>query len=243
MGDAMEHLSDVSVALPEDPADAALRGPHRDLALGGDGPAWRYPPEVSPFGTLGLEPDVDAWAALAALPGEFVALFHRPALSPTAGWTLMREIRVLQLAWAGAIALSPGEDPAFGLGSGPEPLGEADVPAMLELTAQTQPGPFLSQTIAFGGYLGIRRDGALAAMAGRRLHPEGWIEVSAVCTDPAHRGAGLARRVSAAVVDGILAEGARPFLHVLPTNPAVRLYEAMGFARVRETSILVAVRS
>jgi predicted GNAT family acetyltransferase len=77
-------------------------------------------------------------------------------------------------------------------------------------------------------------------MAGRRMQPPGWIEVSAVCSDPAYRGLGLARRVTAAVVGQIRADDAHPFLHVLPSNPARRLYESMGFVVLRE-SIITAV--
>jgi hypothetical protein len=44
------------------------------------------------------------------------------------------------------------------------------------------------QLTEMGRYLGIRRDGMLVAMAGERLHPPGWTEISAVCTDAAWRG-------------------------------------------------------
>ncbi|MEU4215657.1 GNAT family N-acetyltransferase [Actinoplanes sp. NPDC026623] len=54
--------------------------------------------------------------------------------------------------------------------------------------------------------------GALVAMADERLHPPGWTEISAVCTDPAHRGQGLATRLVRAVA-GIRARGEIPFLH------------------------------
>jgi hypothetical protein len=40
-------------------------------------------------------------------------------------------------------------------------LGAADVPEMLELVAQTEPGPFLNRTVELGDYLGIRRDGVV----------------------------------------------------------------------------------
>ena len=69
-----------------------------------------------------------------------------------------------------------------------EHLGEADVPAMLALTAMTKPGPFLQRTIEFGNYIGIYEDGELLAMAGERLHLRGYTEVSAVCTHPDHLG-------------------------------------------------------
>ena len=63
---------------------------------------------------------------------------------------------------------------------------------MLVLVAEAQPGPFLARTIEFGGYLGIRSQGRLIAMAGQRLRPPGYTEISAVATDPGHRRQGLA---------------------------------------------------
>ena len=52
---------------------------------------------------------------------------------------------------------------------------------MLELTAATEPGPFLPQTIRMGSYFGIRAsNGRLAAIAGERLKSTGFAEISAV---------------------------------------------------------------
>ena len=50
-------------------------------------------------------------------------------------------------------------------------------------------------------------------MAGERLHPQGWTEISAVCTDPAYRGQGLATRLVSAVAAGIAERGDRVLLH------------------------------
>jgi hypothetical protein len=93
-------------------------------------------------------------------------------------------------AWAGG-TVRPRRRPA------PAPdaarLGAADVPEILDLIDRTQPGPFRRRTVELGTYLGLRSaDGRLIAMAGERLHPAGWTEISAVCTDPAHRRKGLA---------------------------------------------------
>jgi predicted GNAT family acetyltransferase len=73
-------------------------------------------------------------------------------------------------------------------------------------------------------------------MAGERLHPAGWTEISAVCTDPEHRGQGLAGRLVRAVAAGIVARNETPFLHARGTNvDAIRLYRRLGFA-LRVTS-------
>jgi ribosomal protein S18 acetylase RimI-like enzyme len=107
----------------------------------------------------------------------------------------------------------------------------------LGLVELTRPGPFAARTIDFGGYVGIRRAGQLVAMAGRRLQVPGWIEVSAVCTHPDHRGRGLSRRLMNAVIGGIEDAGQLPFLHVVPENPAMSLYERLGFIHHLEATV------
>jgi ribosomal protein S18 acetylase RimI-like enzyme len=122
-------------------------------------------------------------------------------------------------------------------------LGAADVPDMLDLVARTRPGPFEPDTYRMGTYLGIRHDGALVAMAGERIRPPGWSEISAVCTDPAHRGRGLATRLIRAVGAVIRERGEVPFLHAAGSNTtAIRLYEHMGFTLRRRVQF-AALRS
>ena len=105
-------------------------------------------------------------------------------------------------------------------------LGAADVPEMLALVERTQPGPFLPRTHELGTYLGIRRGGELVAMAGERLHPPGWTEISAVCTDPAHRGQRLGTRLVRPSRTASASAARRPFLHAAAGNTgAIRLYE------------------
>lgn len=110
------------------------------------------------------------------------------------------------------------------------PLTDEHVPQMLELTALTKPGPFLSKTILFGNYFGIFVDGRLAALTGQRMHPVPYMEVSAVCTHPDFRGHGYAKALMLQVMEIILANSFTPFLHVLTTNTTViQLYESIGF--------------
>ncbi|WP_225095339.1 GNAT family N-acetyltransferase [Streptomyces sp. CoH27] len=115
-------------------------------------------------------------------------------------------------------------------------LGPADVPEILALIALTRPGPFLPRTVELGTYLGIRDRGRLIALAGERLRPPGWTEISAVCTHPDHRGRGLATRLVRAVAAGIRERGDTPFLHAAASNThAIRLYESIGFTLRRRT--------
>ena len=186
------------------------------------GQAARYPVDVSPFVAVAPDHDERVWDDLATLvgPGGTVPLSGAIGAVP-AGWGPVAEGEGVQMIGMG---LEVATDPDL------IELGPADVPDMLELIARTRPGPFRPRTIELGRYLGVRRGGTLVAMAGERLHPPGWTEISAVCTDAAYRGEGLATRLVRAVGAGIKARREAPFLNVVATNTnAIRLYEQLGF--------------
>jgi ribosomal protein S18 acetylase RimI-like enzyme len=218
----------------DNPAMAALLGPQAHLAER-HGVALRYPADVSPFIALPDQPGADAWADLAKLtsPAGIVATAG-VAAEPGPGWHVVMRIDGVQLVADNAVGAHDADA---------VPLGPADVPEMLDLAARTRPGPFLPRTIEFGGYLGIRRDGVLAAMAGERLRPPGWTEISAVCTAPEFRGQGLATRLTLAVTAAIRDRGDTPFLHAAADNvSAIRLYSALGFG-LRRLAEFVVVRA
>jgi ribosomal protein S18 acetylase RimI-like enzyme len=109
-------------------------------------------------------------------------------------------------------------------------LAAADVPEMFALTQLAKPGPFLENTIDFGGYFGFFVDGRLVSMAGTRLAAGPYTEVSAVCTHPDFVGQGLAQRVLPHVMNYIQQKGQIPYLQLYPDNlPALRLYQRLGF--------------
>ena len=123
-------------------------------------------------------------------------------------------------------------------------LTEADAPEMRALATLTAPGPFLSHTHLLGDFLGVKIDGRLVAMAGERMKPEGFTEVSAVCTHPDWRGRGYAAGLMRRVADKIVAKGETPFLHVYPSNTgAIALYEALGFIFRRRMTMAVLTRA
>jgi ribosomal protein S18 acetylase RimI-like enzyme len=217
----------------DNPVRSSLLGPHARFAERRGG-VLRYLPSMSPFAALPDQPDDGDWADAAALagPGGMVPLAG-VTIPPPAGWKVVLHIPGVQLVDAGVEAVPDAEA---------VPLGAPDVPQMLDLVARTEPGPFLPRTVELGTYLGIRRGGALVAMAGERLHPPGWTEISAVCTDGAYRGRGLATRLTLAVAAGIRARGETPFLHTAASNAnAIRLYESLGF-RFRRDVLFSAAR-
>jgi ribosomal protein S18 acetylase RimI-like enzyme len=227
----------------------ALAGPHAALAEG-DERARRYRPEVTPFAALADgagDPVSPGWEGLAALVGDGAIAVLLQVTEPRQppGWDEVMRMPCFQMV--GPPTSATGQ-PGGGAGAERlgeplgEPLGEADVPEMLALVSQTRPGPFLARTIETGRYLGIRRGGRLVAMAGERIRLAGATEISAVCTDPAWRGHGLAEVLVRELVARAHARGDVPFLHVLVENhAAIRLYERLGFS-VRAGAVAVGLR-
>ncbi|GAA1234431.1 GNAT family N-acetyltransferase [Kitasatospora nipponensis] len=216
--------------LLDNPSWAALTGPHARFAER-VGRAARYPTDVSPFTALADPQDPRAWEDLAALVGPGTLTPVSGTTTPPHAWQVVDLIAGVQLVDT-ALRAEPAPEAVH--------LGPDDVPEILDLIARTQPGPFLPRTIELGRYLGLRHDGRLVAMAGERLRPPGWTEISAVCTDPDHRGRGLATRLVRAVAAGIRDRGDTPFLHTAAANArAIRLYESIGFTLRRRTAFLL----
>jgi ribosomal protein S18 acetylase RimI-like enzyme len=215
----------------DNPVYAALSGAHARFAQI-RGHALRYPADVAPFFALPSKPSQEDWrdAIEVVPPGTYAGIVHAGAEAPQ-NWKTLQEFEVVQMVGEHVRGVDAPEA---------TPLRVDDVPEMLELVRQTDPGPFLDRTIELGDYVGIRRDSQLIAMAGTRLHFDGWTEISAVCTAPTHRGHGMASRLVGALIAGIQHRSERAFLHVLTSNTnAIRLYEELGFRVRRPLTISV----
>jgi ribosomal protein S18 acetylase RimI-like enzyme len=196
------------------------------------GLARRFASDVSPLAGL-QNPSRQAFADLRTLvgPDDGVGLCTAEPIEVPSDWQVARTFTVEQMVCTELAGPAAGPQPA---------LGPADVPEMLALTAATQPGPFLPGTIQMGRYYGVRTsDGRLIAMAGERLKLDAFTEISAVCTDPAFRGRGLAAAFVTFLVAQCLREGTIPFLHVKSDNVAIALYEKIGFRIRRSVQLTV----
>ena len=226
--------------LLDNPAWWALTGPQEAYGEVA-GPVARYRPEVSAFGAFADVPGSREWAAMAELAGPGgVVITTGYTSSPPEGWGVEFDGVGIQLTGEAMVGLPPPTAP-----DGVEivRLGVDDAADMLELVERTRPGPFARRTVELGGYVGIRRAGRLVAMAGERMRPDGWAEISAVATDPDHRRQGLGELLVRVVAAGIVARGEVPMLHASADNAgAIRLYETMGFA-VRRRARFLGVRA
>jgi predicted GNAT family acetyltransferase len=77
-------------------------------------------------------------------------------------------------------------------------------------------------------------------MAGQRLNPAPYAEISAVCTHPDYLGRGYAGKLLLNQAKRIKAASEIPFLHVKSENErAIKVYEKLGFVTRKEMSFYV----
>lgn len=204
----------------------------RQAALGlGDDHARRFHPDISPFAAA-RDDAPESLAALTRLvrPEEAVLLLQVGTVAAPAG--LIAEDAGAGVQMVAAMPINPTYE------SRVVDLTEDDAPAMLALATLTRPGPFLPRTHRLGGFVGIKFEGRLVAMAGERLKLPGFTEVSGVCTHPDAQGQGYAGLLSRVVASRLQARGETPFLHAYSSNVgAIRLYEKLGFRLRTEVAV------
>jgi predicted GNAT family acetyltransferase len=213
------------------PAWNALTSGNKNLATGTNLVKY-FIKDVSPFAGMAENTPENFDILYNLLPSSTtVAVFSPEEMEIPQPWKTIQQMRVLQMVY---------NNPAPEAITDVElvPLRDEHIPAMLALTKLTNPGPFFNRTIDFGNYYGIFNNHQLVAMAGRRLQPSPYMEVSAVCNHPDHLGKGYASQLIQHQVRLIKAEDGTPFLHVLHNNVnAIKLYEKLGFVTRRVMSI------
>lgn len=222
----MEHVLD-------NPAWNALCTGNKIFA-GGNDIAKYFPKEVSPF--VGI-PEVSAGNFnllydIIPFESHFIFIAPHDIVIPEQ-WEIVHYLKCLQMVFEGEVPADFADEDLLS-------LTEQHVPQMLELTQLTNPGPFIERTIEFGHYRGIFDGDKLVAMAGQRLNPTPYAEISAVCTHPNYLGRGYAGKLLLNQAKRIKAASEIPFLHVKSENErAIKVYEKLGFVTRKEMSFYV----
>lgn len=217
----------------DNPAWHALISGNRSLAHG-SGPVRYFGDDVSPFAGL-EENSIEQFNVLSRhiTVDRPLAIVSPTANAVPAPWTIIQQIAVWQMIYTGTPNKLQLLTPIVQLGS-------ADVPEMLKLTKLTNPGPFEQNTLRFGHYEGIYEGDQLIAMAGQRMNPMPYAEISAVCTHPDFLGRGLATQLLIRQIHRIKAAGEIPFLHVKSENlRAIDVYRKLGFEKRKEVVIYI----
>ncbi len=209
------------------------------------GLARKFPADITPFAAV-EENSLAAMQDLLTLlePGEATWLFHDipPEVDGLAHETTLP---CLQMVFPPGspipdhpVPSPPADNPILSLTC-------AHAPEMVALTDIAFPGFFRPRTCIMGNYYGIRdaATGALIALGGERQRMAAsdgtpWIELSAVCTHPAHRGHGYARLLIHHLLRDHRQIGAVSCLHVSSANhTAIALYHRLGFQTLREVTV------
>lgn len=208
----------------DNPIWNALSTKQKQIALASAcGQAKRFAYSVGPLSGL-VEQSRDAYTALEGIvdKGEPIVLFLDEPLNAPNNWEITVNEGLTQMVLEKPLSCVSTEKIV--------PLNDDDIPEMLALTKLTQPGPFRNRTIDYGGYIGIKANGKLQAMAGHRLHMTGFTEISAVCTHPDSQGKGYAKQLLTLTAQAILNRGETPFLHTWARNShAIEVYKKLGF--------------
>jgi predicted GNAT family acetyltransferase len=204
---------------------ALAQGDGRALRLNADYGLFAASADFTAASLAGLAPLIPADGG--------IALAETEAVAPPPGTALLFQRPMHQMI---AERIAP-DDVSFAVTE----LSDDDAAGMLALATLTEPGPFFKKTHRLGGFIGVRVDGRLAAMAGERMKLPGLTEVSGVCTHPDFRGRGYAGGLMRIVAARIAARGETPFLHVWADNTgAIALYETLGY-RLRRVMMLTAL--
>jgi ribosomal protein S18 acetylase RimI-like enzyme len=220
--------------LPErifaDPVWHALETTHRRFAVS-LGEARRYPADIAPFGAV-TSPTVPALNQLCSLLalGESIWIFgqHHPRVP---GLQVEQTVECFQMVLPETAALPACNEEV-------RKLPDESASEMVELTNLAFPGFFRDKTCQMGSYYGVRSDGKLIAMGGERMMLDNYVEISAVCTHPEHRGKGYAASIIGQLARDHRRDGLVSWLHVSCENRnAIELYLRLGFKVIRKIAV------
>lgn len=195
---------------------------------------WQSP--AVKFGAF-MDPGNPDWDAMLALlgPGDMFAI--RPSVSlPASGRIrpVMRNVEVLEYAYSGPTPSHSIVIPAEFEGVR---LSDENLSEINELASSPYTQALDAALLSLGPVLGWREratNGRLVAIAGARLAPDGFGEISTVVTRQSYTGRGYATFLVNRLIADLLASDRTPYLYVNGANSrAIALYEHLGFTRTR----------
>lgn len=205
----------------DNPAWYALNTGNSNLAYGNERVKF-FDKDVAPFVGFdeNTEENFDALYNLIT-HDELVAFVSSYPVAIPGKWKILRHVPCLQMVHNGKLNE---------VGAELINLTNDHVPQMMNLAELTKPGPFRERTIDFGTFQGMFENDKLVAMAGQRMAPLPYVEISAVCTHPDYTGKGYAKQLLTSQANHIIAQNSVPFLHVRDDNHrAIKVYENVGF--------------
>lgn len=113
-------------------------------------------------------------------------------------------------------------------------LTQKNIDEVYELIWVVMPGFYQKRGFEMGNFYGIFKDNKLIAISGQRMQTDNFIEISSVVTHPKYTRKGYAKKLIQHTTKQILKENKLPILHTNKGNPAIELYEKLGFKITRD---------
>lgn len=113
-------------------------------------------------------------------------------------------------------------------------LSEKYIDEIYDLIWLVMPGYYQKRGFEMGTYYGIFKDKKLVSITGQRMQTDDFIEISGVVTHPDYTKKGYAKQLVAYTTKEILKEKKLPILHTNKGNPAISLYEKLGYKLTRD---------
>ena len=112
-------------------------------------------------------------------------------------------------------------------------LTKNHIDEVYDLIWLVMPGFYQKRGFEMGEFFGIFKNNKLVAISGQRMQTNDFIEVSSVVTHPDYTRKGLAKQLIYHTTKAILKENKLPILHTNKGNPAISLYEKLGYKITR----------
>lgn len=211
----------------QNPVWFSLAETHKKFAIEYDGVRF-YHPEVCPFGAF-LDESKTVNASneyLKTTDSFFYVSEHKIPEIDGSKVSLVRKIDGCQMVLAQQTNVPITEEIIL--------LDETYMDDIYDLVWLVMPGYYKKRTFEMGKYYGIIKEGQLVSIAGQRMQTNLFIEVSAVVTHPDHTRKGLAGQLITYNTSEILKENKLPILHTTKGNPAISLYEKLGYELTRD---------
>jgi GNAT superfamily N-acetyltransferase len=187
-----------------------------------------YHPDICPFGAFtNLEDTSGAINEYAKLADKFflvsenkIPIYNKEKI------TLVKKMEGIQMVLNSLVDLEITEKII--------PLTAKYIDEIYDLVWLVMPGYYTKRSFEMGDYFGIFKNEKLVAISGQRMQSNNWTEISAVVTHPDYTRQGLAKQLVHHTTKEILKQKKLPILHTNKGNPAIKLYENLGFQISRD---------
>jgi len=211
----------------KNPVWYALGEVHNKFSIGYDGVKF-YNPEVCPFGAFqDADKTANALNEYAKIADSFFLVSENGIPTFDKNFVVFnRKIEGVQMVLDTLKAVEISENIV--------PLTHKHIDEVYDLIWLVMPGYYKKRTFEMGKYFGVFDDGKLVSISGQRMQTNNFIEVSGVVTHPDYTRLGFAKQLVTHTTNEVLKTGKKVILHTTKGNPAIKMYESLGYKLTRD---------